>query len=84
MSKAVLVIDMPKNCRECDIIFRDDYTDWCPWKKSPSDVYQYVENNTKPDWCPLKFLPEEDNDDHLSEWARGYQAGWNDCIKAIL
>jgi hypothetical protein len=54
MSKAILVIDMPKTCKECEIMFKGDYSDWCPWVNARTDVFDYIRNNTKPDWCPLK------------------------------
>lgn len=62
MSKSVLVIDTPKSCRECNLKFTDEYSDYCPYKKA--DVYDYVQNNTKPDWCPLIPLPQKRDSSH--------------------
>lgn len=81
--KAVLVIDMPDSCSKCPL-FGDYYADMCCKGMNNKGInYPYPEN-FRQDWCPLKPLPEEDNNDHLSEWARGYQGGWNDCINAIV
>ena len=82
MDKAVLVIDMPNSCSKCPL-FGDYYADMCCRGMYDRTInYPYPEN-FRQDWCPLKPVPEEDNSDHLSEWARGYQGGWNDCINAI-
>lgn len=84
MSKAILVIDMPKSCKDCAIMFPDEYSYWCPVKvpENQTDVYSYIEKTKKPTWCPLKPAPEpqfvwlDDGDD----WERGY----NDCLSEIL
>lgn len=76
MNKAVLILDMPKNCEECSL--RDD--DWC----IPED--RDVPLKSKPDWCPLRELPQkkrtmgkESENDMLC-----FNAGWNSCIEEIL
>lgn len=81
MKKAILVIDMPDSCKDCDIMFKGDYSDWCPWKDARTDVYDYIKNNTKPDWCPLKELPEKlKGDDSIKYQWGDYEDGWNHCI----
>lgn len=86
MSKAILILDeMPHNCKECDIMFKGDYSDWCPSKNARTDVYDYIITNTKPDWCPLKELPEKHNNIRTwDEYYNGYDIGWNNCIDTIL
>lgn len=82
MSKAVLVIDMPSCCDECFALEdRFDYP-MCLITYEQKG-YNFRTREQKMNKCPLKPLPEEDNDEHLSEWGRGYQGGWNDCINAI-
>lgn len=52
MSKAVLVIDMPKNCRNCklsEMSCEFDKILCIPMQKS-SDKF----SKDKPNWCPLK------------------------------
>lgn len=80
MAKAILVIDMPKNCGECSIC--------ASWQESAYSTREYwcpvmdnkdVEPNKKPDWCPLKELPEKKKYD----WQR-YDKGYNACIGDIL
>lgn len=82
--KAILVIDMPKDCGNCPCVGEefgicqaDEKNRDCDWYKTPS-------------WCPLKPMPEkkwvaewfdrimENNKEHLMS------LGWNDCIDEIL
>lgn len=55
MSKAVLIIDMPKSCDECDFI--DTQLHYCtiPW--FGKDVSDYVV--CRHEECPLKEMPEK-------------------------
>lgn len=76
MSKAVLVIDMPESCWECDINQCDTDSRWCG--KEFKDIKENFENKTKPDWCPLKALPDKESGADIydeSDW--GFQLGWN-------
>ena len=83
MSKAVLVIDMPNCCDECFALDdRFDYPMCLITHEQKGYNFRTIEQ--KMNKCPLKQLPEEDNDEHISEWGRGYQGGWNDCINAIV
>lgn len=91
MSKSVLVIDTSESCRDCDLKFTDEYSDYCPYKKT--DVFTYVHTNTKPNWCPLSSLPEPinlrqyvDNAalDMDSILAYQYAQGYNDFRNEIL
>ena len=72
MSKAILIIDMPKSCNECKIRCDDEYSNWCPYDNpEPNGVFQYVKNGAKPEWCPLKPMPEKID-----------VPDWDDSIKA--
>ena len=82
MSKAVLVMDMPNSCKEC-FLFGDHYSDMCCKGMHNRTINYPYPKDFKQDWCPLNPLPKEDNREHLLEWSRGYQGGWNDCINAI-
>lgn len=62
MSKAILVVDMPKCCNECSLMFKDEYSYWCPVQcdENKTDLYEnYIKIKQKPNWCPLKPLPEK-------------------------
>jgi hypothetical protein len=64
-------------------MFKDDYTDWCPWKDAKTDVYEYTNSNTKPNWCPLESAPKKSNmwwRDDMDDWETGYNA----CVREIL
>ena len=85
MSKAILVIDMPKSCKDCAINFVDEYSYWCPVEvpENQTDVYSYMEKSEKPVWCPLMPAPEPQliwYEDESSNWERGY----NDCLREIM
>lgn len=81
MSKAVLVMDMPKYCIDCPCHFAGMHTVKCGVKKKrlpKNDIETY-----KPDWCPLKPMPEKANH---PDWCDGgrYDKGYNACIDELL
>ena len=76
MSKAILVMDMPKSCNECDVICTEYYAVF----KNGS-----FETLVKPDGCPLKEMPQKAKyiaDDTICENAA--KIGYNACIDEIL
>ena len=74
MSKAILVMDMPERCSECN--FSNPDGDWCPFHGEVS----YPEyGSKKPDDCPLKPIPKKYDGWFLSDRTRG----WNACIDKI-
>ena len=79
MSKSVLVIDTPENCRSCYLRGFTLNLQYCRGKlKDIKDV------STKPDWCPLMDLPEKDNGDYPANTSdAGFVEGWNQCIDEI-
>ena len=86
MSKAILVIDMPKCCDECNLHYERDCADYC------SIGNEYIDINVskrKPDWCPLKEVPEKKEREIVQEtynggYSHGIVYGWNACIDKIL
>lgn len=76
MRKAILVIDMPKSCDECPLMFRHE-EERCCWAEGRNSF------TTKPGWCPLKAFPVRDDGIYSLEYSNGYQKGWNDCIKYL-
>lgn len=88
MDKAILVIDMPDCCNECTLMFKDEYSYWCPVKcnENKTDLYDnYIKPHKKPDWCPLKLLPDkiEGNESVYYQWG-DYEDGWNNCIDSLV
>ena len=80
MRKALLVIDMPKSCDECDFI--DERYHYCnvPW--FGKDVSDYVA--CRHEDCPLKAMPQKQIP-HCTDTAhhRFAKNGWNACIDEI-
>lgn len=79
--KAILVIDMPKECSECPCFY--DYL--CCQAKGGLNVL----GDERPKECPLKPMPEKkilDEELFMSGNFRLIHArftGWNDCIDTI-
>ena len=85
--KALLVIDMPKNCAECKLIHLQGLGE---------SICNAVDWEERPSWCPLKPLPTKITTATLSEreqertelftsmaLLKTYADGWNDCLKGI-
>lgn len=77
--KSILVIDTPKSCFECPLMYYD-----CMVIKD--DRKYETREDRRPDWCPLKPLPKPKDIDEV-EWgddlALGEIKGWNDCLEEI-
>lgn len=80
MTKAVLVMDMPESCSDCQLADDDPSGLYCP----PADDY-YDGSDSSEDrasFCPLRELPEKS--DHPEHCDNGrFDAGWNGCLDAI-
>ena len=78
--KAVLVIDMPKDCWDCHLV--DEWGN-CNAIKMTSERYgvsvkQY--DKERASWCPLRPLPHKLQADWYTD---GYKEGFNACLDAI-
>lgn len=80
MSKSILVMDTPENCKKCPC-FLENATNCCRVNGKEIDGY------CKPDWCPLQGLPKKKEiiDDRFTVsvntvWAKA----WNACIDKLL
>ena len=87
MAKAVLVMDMPESCADCQLADDDPSGLYCP----PADDY-YDGSDSSEDrasFCPLRELPEKKDtlttlECHSNgKWTEGMKAGWNACLDAI-
>lgn len=85
MAKAVLIMDMPESCADCQLADDDPSGLYCP----PADDY-YDGSDSSEDrasFCPLRELPEK-----IPELKSGYESidrtlhreGWNACLDEIL
>ena len=89
--KAILVIDMPKNCGECEQVYYDEYYDCFCCSLTKKNIDHYIKNKS-PD-CPLFLLPSSislkqyvDNAELNmdSMLACQYAQGWNEYRNEIL
>ena len=76
--KSVLVINTPKNCKECDCHL------WLVCVPADKDIDEYVDaSKTKSDWCPLKPLPQKMAVEN--RWfSKEHAEGRNACIDELL
>lgn len=77
--KSVLVINTPKNCKECDCHL------WLVCVPADEDIDEYIDaSKTKPDWCPLRPLPEPKDIGYPNDdYDVGFADGWDACLKEI-
>lgn len=79
MNKAILVIDMPEDCVECNFCVELSAHDRCV--AAGKSIFTIK----KPDWCPLKELPEKMEGYNSIKWQWGeYEDGWNHCIDCLI
>lgn len=83
MSKAILVMDMPKSCNGCCLCDFDLSNGlYC----TPSGKYIDEKDCSKerPESCPLKKLPQKKNLNKLKGNVYVWSEGYNYCIDKIL
>ena len=87
MSKAILVMDMPKSCDMCEFVNKSNPPVYgidkmyCDFPGIGDDVSDYIE--CRPDFCPLREMPEEREENHIGTYEYNFNEGWNACIDAI-
>ena len=72
MAKGYIVVEMPKNCGDCE--FRDIYD--APHCVGCTITRMTHEGWDRPDWCPIREMPEKmegtgDGDIELNNYADG-------------
>lgn len=87
MSKAFLVFDMPKSCKECKL--HEMASNFNEHLCAPTQKTHDKFANKKPDWCPLRPVPEKHKELSIEEYEFGklglaFTQGWNSCINEIL
>lgn len=75
MSKAILVMDMPKKCGECLLRMSMICT---PTLKDIDSV------NAKMDWCPLREVPQKRSTEYNPARNPYITEGYNACIDEIM
>lgn len=79
MSKAILVIDMPKSCEYCVL-----YSEFIGDKPRCSATYLPTRNNKAKSHCPLKPMPEKVEGSMWNTDIGEFYEGYNRCIDEIL
>ena len=79
MSKAVLVMDMPSSCEECNF---QQYGICHAVRKCITGTPKGLKE--KPDWCPLKPMPSKKYKPTKSESVACFNIGYNACIDELL
>lgn len=76
-SKSILVIDTPKNCAECKLMYLQGIGE---------SICNAVDWSRRPTWCPLRPLPQKKNECYYyGELAKNeFSVGYNACLEDIL
>lgn len=82
MGKAMLIMDMPSKCNECEMAHPINYFNWMCEKTNKLVAHDFAGNNYRPCWCPLKEIPIKRK--YGNGIYNGEVKGWNDCIEEIL
>lgn len=87
MAKAVLVMDMPECCADCQLADDDPSGLYCV----PEDEYYDGKESTedRASFCPLRELPERKEELPVEKYEFGglgkaFTSGWNACLDKIL
>lgn len=78
MAKAILVMDMPEDCSECEYLRKVQNVRCCVL----CDIAPRI-RNSRPSWCPLKPIPKRRTISPNKGFLQGSDFGWNACIDAI-
>ena len=86
MKKAVLLMDVPEKCLDCNLCVLDmDGSISCYYNKR--EICSNVgENNSRPNWCQLRPLPDRKEITETYKWEDrlpSFKCGWNWCLDEI-
>lgn len=97
MSKAMLIMDMPSCCSNCELKVLPN-----PWSfMICGKTKKHIDtSNQRPKWCPLREVPSKREKGHCLKvaiendcyddtvqddaWCEGYDVGYNACIDEML
>ena len=83
--KAILVVDMPKSCEECNYLgwaTHDEDMRACMLLNGYFFNEEEVETK-RSEVCPLKPMPEKKEVNLELDYEAYYQIGWNECLEKI-
>ena len=82
MAKAMLIIEKPKCCAECPMLYKDsDGFSLCYVKRTP---YVIEDESMVQKWCPLREVPQKKERDFSSLAELHEIIGYNVCIDELL
>ena len=91
MAKAMLIMDMPSSCEECDFFKELRWNRHYCTQKNCKEIEGYVSDfrYEKPYWCPLRECPQKKEEFemdiiHHESLDLGKRLGYNACIDEIL
>lgn len=88
MMKAVLVIDMPETCGDCQlsvVVGDEPHPLSCNRRCSILNKYlPFSVLDIKQKDCPLREIPKESDRIEVDMFTCGYNDGWNDCLAEII
>lgn len=82
-TKAILVVDVPKNCEECkffdgDCCYATAEKKWGGLSCRGVDHWKIREK-----WCPLKPIPDRIKHENASAYKKGFANGFNTCVDIL-
>lgn len=88
MSKAVLLIDIPTNCTECDFAGTKLCAKAFAEAFREGKVKEVRDYNKRSEWCPFGELPEYkqvlSGRDLNGVYHDDFATGWNACLNTII
>jgi hypothetical protein len=87
MAKAILVMDMPECCADCQLADDDPSGLYCMFADDCYDGSDSSEDRAS--FCPLRELPEKKEELPIEKYEFGslgkaFTSGWNACLDEIL
>lgn len=79
MSKAILIMDMPKRCGECRMFYEKLGT--C---ELTVRLVECGYESERQEWCPLREVPQKKDLIDISHYECAKRTGYNACIDEIL
>ena len=82
--KAILIVDMPKTCKDCKLTYLDTGDDAYYGSPTQRCIFDGAEADVNERYydCPLKPMPHSKQMEN--RWfSDDYSKGWNECLEEI-
>ena len=86
MKKAVLLMNVPEKCLDCNLCVLDMDGSISCYYNTREICSNVGENNSRPNWCPLRPLPDRKEITETYKWEDrlpSFKCGWNWCLDEI-